>query len=172
MAEEKVRPLRIRPEGGDVPSGQAAFGLAARPILNNGGAPSAYQKAVAEKTRNNLTEQAGGAMLGAHAAHLTNQIEQFVLERIDESMEFDRSLRKKQRNKEDRVHMANVAHQFRELTISAHMAIYNASIDRFVEISRRSLEPEKEESETVIVEQDPGVLGRLFGSSRKTTVKR
>lgn len=172
MAEEKIRPLHIRPMG-DTTSGQASFGLAAQPILhNNGGVPSAYQKAVAQKTRDHLTEQAGTAIVGVHASYLTKQVGQYTLERIDESMAFDRQLRQKRRNQEDQAHMEQVCHHFRELTISGQAAIYNATVDRLVEISRRPLTPEQEETETVIVEQDPGFFGRLFGSTRTMTVKR
>ena len=171
MAEEKVRSLNIRPIG-DAISGHVSFGLAAQPILHNNGALSTNQQVVAQKTRDHLTEQAGTAIVGVHASHLTTQVEQYALERIDESMAFDRQLRQKHRNKEDQVHMEQVCHHFRELTISGQAAIYNATVDRLVEISRRPLEPEKEETETVIVEQDPGFFGRLFGSTRTMTVKR
>ena len=173
MAEEKIRPLNIRRPDTAL-SSDAAFNLAAQPILNgNGGPPSAHQKTVAQKAREGLTEQVATVILATQASHLIKKLDAYQVECINESFEFSRAMLLKKRNKEDQAHMEEVIHRRREFLLGTQVALLNATNNSMIGITQRSLEPDEknglEEEPTTIVIQPPGFFGRVFGEKPTVT---
>lgn len=174
MAEQKIRPLNIRRPEADLSSGDAAFNLAAQPILSrNGSPPSANQQALAQKTREHLTEEAARAMLATQASHLINKVDEYQLERIHESFEFQRAMLTKKRHREDQAHMDAIIHRRREFQIGAQESLLNAFNNSMIEICQRSLMPdetvEPEERPSTIVIQQQGFWSRLLGQQPTLT---
>ena len=81
-------------------------------------------------------------------------------------------MREKPRHAEDQEHMAVIGHRAREMMVNAQLAIQNAAINKYAELVSRPLELKEGEGDTVVIEEDPGLLGALLGRKRTTRVAR
>jgi hypothetical protein len=167
-----IRPLHLDKQEPELTPGTVAFALAAQNILNHSTQSSGQEQAIGRKVRVNLCEQAGTVIIAEHAGHLVKQSSVRMLERIDEYIALERGIRQKERHAEDQEHMEVIGHQVREMMVNAQLAIQHAAINKYAELVSRPLALEEGEADTVVIEEDPGLLGGLLGRRRVTRVAR
>jgi hypothetical protein len=131
-------------------------------------APSQKELAVAALVREDLAKQRGVAIKTEHAQGLAQVLALRSRARIVEFIDSSDELRSRTRPLEDQADVEAVDEFFRQYLLEAQVAILQGGVEQLLAIGASPLEPETEE---VIEEQLPGLIGRLFGQKR-TLIRR
>ena len=91
---------------------------------------------------------------------------------FEEYVTFDRAIRDKHRdNIADHADIEALCHGMRQSQVNTIMALRNGVVNTIEEITMKPLAPDKQ-TEDVIIEQKPGLLGMIFGGQQVTRVRR
>lgn len=149
-----------------------ALMAAAQAVFLTGRTESREIEAITTKLHTQLALQAGAAIKVAHGSRLVHTTSQHTLEWFDQFVEFDRTIREKKRSDEDQADLEVFCHAVRQAHANSLLAIRQAGVEQIETIIVKPLDPPIESGEEVIVEQVPGLWGRLVGGQKITRIKR
>ena len=127
---------------------------------------------IGNKLRTDLAIQIGTAIKAEHAAHLSQILTQRSVIRFDEYVAFDREIMDRHRaNADDQADVVAFCTAMRRSQANTLLAVRQGGVNKLEETVMTPLDPPQEREE-VIIEQRPGLLGKLLLGQTVTTVKR
>jgi hypothetical protein len=172
MAQQKRESLKFEaPHEADIPGAGALMMATQAQLLMNLG-PTRAEQAIAHKLRADLAMQVGMTIKAEHAERLAQTISEHTLERYSEFLDLERSILEKKRNEADQRDMEAFCRDMRQRQGNTLLAIRQAGINQVEGIVVSPLTPPSEPEEEVIIEQVPGLFGRLLGGHHVTRVRR
>lgn len=172
MTTKQANALKVElPAVARLPGG-GALALSAQALLQQGRTPNRAEAAITDQLRTDLAMQVGVAVKMEHAEQLAQTITLRTVQRFDEFLTFERTIRDQKRHADDQADLEVFCHAVRQSQANTLLAIRQAGLNRIETIVLNPLDPPAEVKEEVIIEQKPGLLGRLFGGQQVTRVKR
>lgn len=172
MTTKPLHLLKVAlPDDALVP-GAGALAVSAQTLLHQSRTPNRAEQAITDKLRIDLAMQVGVAVKMEQAEQLAQTITLRTVQRFDEFIAFERTIRAQKRHADDQADLEVFCHAVRQSQANTLFAIRQAGLNRIETIILNPLDPPAEAQEEVIIEQKPGLLGRLFGGQQVTRVKR
>lgn len=129
------------------------------------------EREIGRQLRIYAAEQTAVTIRGDYGAQLSFNFTRRTYDRIDEFVYLSREIREKERHPEDQAVMEKVCDHLVESEVNTQLAFRQSVVN---ELGRINLEPfdYEQEGEQVVIEQRPGLLGRLLGGQTVTRVMR
>lgn len=172
MANKQTSQLKVELPSVVPEPGMGTSMVSVRGALSMSEPPKREIRAIAEKMQIDVAKQEGSAIKAAHGARLVHSISLQTMQRFDEFVAVDRSIRSKQRPEQDQADIEVFCHAVRQAQATSLLAIRQAAAQSIETIILTPLDPPEERGEQVIVEQTPGLMGRLFGGQKVTRITR
>lgn len=133
-------------------------------------APSKQEVQVADKLHLQMMIQVATAVKQRQGSILIQRIDEQTIQGWADFVDFDRSIRDQPRNLYDQADVEALCQQIRQDEADSQLEIRRQAATVIEAMVGRSVEPEEEKQERRIIEQEPGLWGKLFGGQRITRV--
>jgi hypothetical protein len=152
--------------------GTASYNVMARNLVGNGRPSTRAEQAISEQLRENLIRQMGIAIKTDHAERLTTDQDQRTLQHYDNYLASEEALLAQERSQGRQAELEAFSDTIRQLDQRSLVAIRQGAVDNIESIAVQPFDTSPRETEEVIIEHTPGLLGRIFGGQQVTRVKR
>jgi hypothetical protein len=146
------------------------FALTAQAHVSSLNTSSPEEKYLTQEMRVRLQRQLIEGILTEHAQQLSQVISLRTIERFDEFVEADTALRNRERPVRDQADIEVFNNAVRQAQANTLLAVRNAGAHQIEQVVVEPLTLPQEGD--IIVEEDPGFFGRLFGGQKTIRVCR